>query len=462
MKKMITLLALIYLSAALAGRGQSVDHVRGCGDLEQGFVNARRSLYNLYKNNGAEPAIQTENQNVIDSAREVLSYCGDRLTNREQAIMLEAIGFGLINLKQSQDAIAVLQRCVTIEADYAGCWLDLGDASVALGRRFEAKAFWKKAIGVGAFDDANADAIEVAQKSLARLEKHEEDCNFLVGLKTGGALVRIGPDAFVPDSLCSARHLDFCGVGWGATLADSIKLTCNTSLYGDLLAVDPSAPESSRSAPGESSDVVTNQSFGTGFFVSNQGDILTNNHVVAGCRRIAGRDGSPLRLISRNVSSDLALVKTESGAGSVAVLRSGPAPQLGDAVVAFGFPLPGLLSSEGNVSTGVLSATSGLQNDIRFVQISAPVQPGNSGGPLFDSSGHVIGVVVGKLDALQVARETGDIPQNVNFAVHWSELRAFLDEQGIQYRKAPSQHNLSTPEIAATAAKIAVAIECSK
>ncbi len=128
--------------------------------------------------------------------------------------------------------------------------------------------------------------------------------------------------------------------------------------------------------------------------------------------------------------------------------------------MAFGFPLPGILSSEGNVSTGVLSATSGIQNDIRFVQISAPVQPGNSGGPLFDSSGHVIGVVVAKLDALQVARATGDVPQNVNFAVHWSEVKAFLDEEGIQYRKEPSQRGMNTRDIATIGGKISLTIDC--
>jgi S1-C subfamily serine protease len=145
----------------------------------------------------------------------------------------------------------------------------------------------------------------------------------------------------------------------------------------------------------------------------------------------------------------------------VAVFRTGLAPRQGDAVVAFGFPLPGLLSSEGNVSTGILSATSGLQNDVRFVQISAPVQPGNSGGPLFDSSGHVIGVVVAKLDAVKVAELTGDIPQNVNFAVHWSEVRAFLDEAGVPYQKEVSQRRVTTSTTAATASRIAVAIECT-
>jgi S1-C subfamily serine protease len=135
----------------------------------------------------------------------------------------------------------------------------------------------------------------------------------------------------------------------------------------------------------------TQHSFGTGFFVSSDGEILTNNHVVAGCRNLTIKGGLPVQVISRNPASDLALVKAEIKPDQIAVFRSGTSPKVGDTVVTFGFPLPGLLSSEGNVSTGVLSATTGLQNDIRFVQISAPVQPGNSGGPVFDTSGHVLG-----------------------------------------------------------------------
>jgi hypothetical protein len=79
----------------------------------------------------------------------------------------------------------------------------------------------------------------------------------------------------------------------------------------------------------------------------------------------------------------------------------------------------------------------------RFLQISAPVQPGNSGGPLLDSSGHLIGVVTAKLNAALVAAFIGDIPQNVNFALKAEIARAFLDTKGIAYRKARSDQNLS-------------------
>jgi S1-C subfamily serine protease len=210
-----------------------------------------------------------------------------------------------------------------------------------------------------------------------------------------------------------------------------------------------------------SPETTETKKFGTGFVVSNQGHILTNNHVVAGCRTLETRDGKPLQVLSRDTSSDLALLQADFAPSVVAVFRTGPAPKLGDSVVAFGFPLPGLLSSEGNVSVGILSATSGLQNDVRFVQISAPVQPGNSGGPLFDSSGHVIGVVVAKLDAVKVAQITGDVPQNVNFAVHWAEVRAFLDDAAVPYRKEISQHATTTRSIAAAATQVAIAIECT-
>jgi len=88
----------------------------------------------------------------------------------------------------------------------------------------------------------------------------------------------------------------------------------------------------------------------------------------------------------------------------------------GDQVVAIGYPLHGLLTSDLTVTTGIISSLAGLHNDTRFLQISAPVQPGNSGGPLHDSSGNIVGVVSAKLDALRIVKATGDIPQNINFA----------------------------------------------
>lgn len=220
-------------------------------------------------------------------------------------------------------------------------------------------------------------------------------------------------------------------------------------------------PPSSTPRPSDPVTVPSQQTYyGSGFFVSDAGHILTNNHVVEGCTNLTLRDGSHLQLVDRSVSSDLALLRTDSKPPAVAVFRAGVPPKLGEGVVAFGYPLRDILSSSGNVSVGVLSAMAGVQDDVKMVQISAPVQPGNSGGPLLDGSGHVIGVVVAKLDTLDMARLTGDVPQNVNFAVHWAEVRAFLEQQAIKYRAQPSIRPVATSDTAERAARFSVAITC--
>jgi S1-C subfamily serine protease len=97
------------------------------------------------------------------------------------------------------------------------------------------------------------------------------------------------------------------------------------------------------------------------------------------------------------------------------------------------------------VSVGNVSALAGLGDDTRYLQISAPIQPGNSGGPLLDASGHLIGIVTAT-HAVRVAKFTGNIPQNVNFALKAEVARTFLDSKGIVYRKAPSDQQLSPSE----------------
>jgi hypothetical protein len=119
--------------------------------------------------------------------------------------------------------------------------------------------------------------------------------------------------------------------------------------------------------------------------------------------------------------------------------RDVPPVRRGENVITYGFPLSGLLSSGPSLTTGNISALAGIRDNQGNFQISAAVQPGNSGGPLFDSRGNVIGVVVSKLNAARVAQLTGgDIPQNVNFAVKGTEALAFLRQNGIQPHVAAS------------------------
>ena len=121
------------------------------------------------------------------------------------------------------------------------------------------------------------------------------------------------------------------------------------------------------------------------------------------------------------------------------------------------------LASTPVVTTGTVSALSGVGNDTAKLQIAAPVQQGNSGGPLLDRHGLVVGVVQSKLNALRIAGVTGDIPQNVNFAVNGATLKSFLEANGVGFRAAPPGGcALSAADVGEQAARYTVAIECAR
>jgi len=218
------------------------------------------------------------------------------------------------------------------------------------------------------------------------------------------------------------------------------------------------------SGPNEEKPEVANTS-GTGFLISDRGHILTNHHVANNCREISVRLGTQqavsAEIVTSDPSNDLALLKARSGFGSTfAKFRTGSQVRAGDDIVVFGFPLAGALSPQGNLVPGSVTALAGLQNDTNTLQISAPVQPGNSGGPLLDRAGNVVGIVQSKLDAIKTAQLTGDIPQNVNFAIKGQVAVDFLDWVGFRYEVAESAQTLSVPEVGDKAAQFTLLVEC--
>ena len=155
---------------------------------------------------------------------------------------------------------------------------------------------------------------------------------------------------------------------------------------------------------------------GTGFAVSPGGHILTNAHVVSGCSKVTARIGGvelQAQVVSIDTQNDLALLKISGAFSTVLPLREGARVQLREPVVAFGYPLPGVVSSSLNMTTGNISALAGLGDDARSLQFTAPIQPGNSGGPLVDASGNVVGIVTSKLSPLWAAKNIGGVvPKN--------------------------------------------------
>jgi S1-C subfamily serine protease len=204
---------------------------------------------------------------------------------------------------------------------------------------------------------------------------------------------------------------------------------------------------------------------GTGFVISTGGHVLTNNHVIKGCvgdvhGNLTGQPATTLRLVSQDETNDLALLQAAGNFKEAAHIRAA-AIHSGDAIIAIGYPFHGLLTSDFTVTTGIVNSLSGILNDTRFLQISAQVEPGNSGGPLLDTSGNVVGVVAEKLNAIRFAKVTGDIPQNVNFAIKTGAVRDFLDNSVVPYQSAEPTAELKTAEIAKNARAYTMLISCS-
>jgi serine protease Do len=166
---------------------------------------------------------------------------------------------------------------------------------------------------------------------------------------------------------------------------------------------------------------------------------------------------SDARIVARS-TNDLALLTTDVTAKMVPPFRIGA--RVGESVFIYGFPLAGLLSSSENFTVGTITSVAGLGDDSRIMQISAPVQPGNSGGPLLDKSGNVVGIIVSKLNALRLAQVTQDMAQNVNFAIKASIASNFLEVNNIQMRGGSNNEALEPTEIAERARQFTVQITC--
>jgi len=191
--------------------------------------------------------------------------------------------------------------------------------------------------------------------------------------------------------------------------------------------------------------------------------VLTDYHVVDGCREVhILRNGEPVvaTIVAVDPTTDLAILRLPGPAADAALVRGDNAVKPGEAVVVVGFPLPNLLSMQASVTAGIVSRAAGPRDDPQQLQITAPVQPGNSGSPLLDTSGAVAGIVVAKLNGLRIVKRTGTIPENVNFAVNARYARALLDRSGVPYQTAAAGETLSTPAIAERALKFTVLVQC--
>jgi serine protease Do len=210
---------------------------------------------------------------------------------------------------------------------------------------------------------------------------------------------------------------------------DGVLKTSNNDIY--YLKVFPKENYKSKNTE---SDFNSSKSVGTGFIISETGLVATNYHVVDKANEIDIALPSSNKVLRasiqvKDVKNDLCILKIENfnfydyfSKKIPFKINNSENIKIGQDVFTLGYPLGQIMGTKSRLSSGKINSLFGIQDDPRLFQISNPLQPGNSGGPLFDSNGQIIGIVVSSLNAKFFYENLGIIPQNVNFAIKASYL----------------------------------------
>lgn len=302
---------------------------------------------------------------------------------------------------------------------------------------------------------APSQLVATIQVLLARLGYDPGPATGVVGLKTNIAI-----SAFQKSQ---GERGD--GLPSEAVRARLEKVAAERGAIGGAQPPLPSSSSASSVPPAAAPKEKTAVGSGTGFYIGPD-MIVTNFHVINGCAEIRirknGAEQGSARVAAVSQADDLAALRSAVPSKTFLKLRVGAPIKPAESVLVFGYPLTGALSSAGNTTLGNVTALTGMRDDSRYIQISASVQPGNSGGPAIDESGRLMGVVVSKLNALAIARITGDIPQNVNFAIKASTLASFLEAHKISYEADANTRELSNTQRAERAEESSTQLECRK
>lgn len=204
-------------------------------------------------------------------------------------------------------------------------------------------------------------------------------------------------------------------------------------------------------------------STGSGFYINNNGFLITNNHVIDGCEAVQViHDNKTMlaEIILTDEVYDLGLLKVDyKNTKSIPIAKR--QIMLGQKIAASGFPLQFSDKPIINITFGNISALVGLLDNENQIQFTAPIQSGNSGGPLLNEYGELTGVVVSKLNDEAFLKYTGEVPQNVNFAIKTSKVEEFLKDSKTSYSTALIEKKYSDEEVALLAQTSTAKIVCS-
>ena len=193
---------------------------------------------------------------------------------------------------------------------------------------------------------------------------------------------------------------------------------------------------------------------GSGFFITGNGHILTNEHVIEGCKKITlNNEGQEMSafLLASDSKNDLALLKVDVSPEDFYKLSPQDAKLLDNVIIA-GYPLGKRVSSAVKTSKGSITSLAGYGDDYSNFQTDAALNQGNSGGPIIDASGGVIGVAVANY-----GKKAG--VESFNFGIKSSVVKAFIEANNISYLSS-SQKELSNPQLRELITNGTIYLEC--
>ena len=205
-------------------------------------------------------------------------------------------------------------------------------------------------------------------------------------------------------------------------------------------------------------------SSGTGFFINDKGYFVSNNHVVEICSEVKTKNEGQTytaNIIAVDKKNDLALGKVNFSDNDY-ISMSDDGARLGEEVIVAGFPFQQHLSESIKVTQGIISSLSGPGNDYSIFQMDAAVQPGNSGGPIINNQGELIGITVAKANSEAFYEETGSLPENINFGIKVETLKPFLSANKIKqpWSFFSSSNSMNGVELADKANNTTIHLQC--
>lgn len=190
---------------------------------------------------------------------------------------------------------------------------------------------------------------------------------------------------------------------------------------------------------------------GTGFFVSPEGHLITNHHVVEDAVSVKVKIDDSLaeaEVLATDPANDIALLRVPGlrVESPLQILKNSEA-EVGQEVMAIGYPLVSLQGQNQKATFGRINSKYGMMDDVRFFQIDVPIQPGNSGGPILTRTGAVVGVATMTLSSVAAMKQTGTLPQNINYGVKIDYAFPLLDEFDVEYMVSSATGSLEFSDV---------------